>query len=409
MNLNLVRWIDYWIGIPLTGVLSLFDALRSCFSGSEKLHPKKVLFIELSEMGSAIIAHSAMVRAIDEVGVDNVYFLIFARNRESVDLLDLIPADQVILIDDDSLPEFLVSMFKAIFLTWRLKIDTTIDLELFSRFTALFSYATGAVIRVGYHRFTNEGLFRGTFMNRAVVYNNHQHMALNFLALVEAAFSNKLETPRSKRDVSGDMKELPRLTISDERRNKVDRWLAPLRSSCRKIVVINPHPGILLPIRGWPLSHFSELVTKIVAEKPDWGVVIVGLSEASDYARTICRAAESDRVIDLTGITESLLELLALLDQADLFVTNDSGPAHFSSLVRAASIVLFGPETSRLYGPLHPEATSLSSGLACSPCFSAYNHRTTACTDNRCLQEISPQRVYDTSVRVLSGLRVVQG
>jgi ADP-heptose:LPS heptosyltransferase len=408
MNLKLVRWVDYWIGIPLTLLLSIVDFLRARIAPAKRVKPKRVLFVELSEMGSAIIAYSSLVRAINEVGVPNVYFLIFSRNRESVDLLNLLPHDQVLVIDDRSFSRFIVSTMRAIFETWHLSIDAVIDLELFSRFTALFSYATKANIRAGFHRFTNEGLFRGTFINRPVLYNNHKHMAINFLALTEAAFSDSVETPRTKKDVSGDLRDLPRLTIAPREAARSDAWLADLRNRCKKILVINPHPGLLLPLRGWPLENYVTLVRQIVMERADWGIVVVGLSEAAPYAKAMCSLEAKERVLDLTGVTESLLDLLAVLESADLFITNDSGPAHFASLVRAPSIVLFGPETPRLYGPLHPEAVSLVSGVACSPCFSAYNHRATACNDNRCMQEIPVQRVLDTADKILSGLHVLE-
>lgn len=409
MNLNFVRWVDYWVGIPLTLVFSAVDAVRSLFIQNVYRRPRKILFIELSEMGSAIIAHSALTRAIDEIGTENVYFLIFSRNRESVDLLKLLPYDQVLLIDDTSFVTFVVSTLRTLIHIWRTSIDTVVDLELFSRFTALLSYATLATTRAGFHRFTNEGLFRGTFLNRGVLYNNHQHMALNFIALLDAVFSDSNERPQTKKNVESELRELPRLHVTEEIRLKANSWIAPLRVQCKKVVVINPHPGVLLPIRGWPLDHFVELVRQIVKDRPEWGVIVVGLPEAAGYAETMCGAVPCDRVVNLTGVTASLVELLALLEQSDLFITNDSGPAHFAGLVRTPTIVLFGPETPRLYGPLHAEAVSLTSGLSCSPCFSAYNHRTTVCTKNRCLEEILPGRVFETADGILSGLRVIQG
>ncbi len=48
-----------------------------------------------------------------------------------------------------------------------------------------------------------------------------------------------------------------------------------------------------------------------------------------------------------------------------------------------ATIVLFGPETPKLYQPLGT-SRAIYAGLACSPCVSASNHRKTAC-DRQCL------------------------
>ena len=56
--------------------------------------------------------------------------------------------------------------------------------------------------------------------------------------------------------------------------------------------------------------------------------------------------------------------------------------------------VFFGPETPKLYLPLG-NATPIYSGLACSPCVSAANHRKTVCRDNICLQVITSAEVFD--------------
>ena len=58
------------------------------------------------------------------------------------------------------------------------------------------------------------------------------------------------------------------------------------------------------------------------------------------------------------------------------------------------TLMFFGPETSRLYGPLTPRATVIELGLPCSPCLSAYNHRDTPCNgDNQCLKQIDVAQV----------------
>jgi ADP-heptose:LPS heptosyltransferase len=105
---------------------------------------------------------------------------------------------------------------------------------------------------------------------------------------------------------------------------------------------------------------------------------------------------------DLTGYTRNLHELLMLFHLADLLITNDGGPGHFASLTPIQTLVFFGPETSRLYGPISERATVLESGMACSPCLSAYNHRDSFCDgDNRCLQVIEPAQVLALALQRL--------
>ena len=79
---------------------------------------------------------------------------------------------------------------------------------------------------------------------------------------------------------------------------------------------------------------------------------------------------------------------------AEIMLTNDSGPGHFSAVTKLRTFVIFGPETPCLYGSLG-NSTPIYAGLACSPCVSAANHRKTPCTDNTCMQVIKPEAVLE--------------
>jgi len=89
-----------------------------------------------------------------------------------------------------------------------------------------------------------------------------------------------------------------------------------------------------------------------------------------------------------------LIELPSIYSIASFMLSNDSGPAHFAAVTPLPTYVIFGPETPRLYGPLGNSAY-IHAGMACSPCESAFNHRKTLCTDNVCLQSITPHQVFD--------------
>ena len=87
---------------------------------------------------------------------------------------------------------------------------------------------------------------------------------------------------------------------------------------------------------------------------------------------------------------------------ADVLITNDGGPGHFATLTPIHTMVFFGPETGKLYGPLGQRNVVLESGIACSPCLSAYNHRLTFCDgDNQCLKRIAPDPVLDQALAFL--------
>ena len=120
MNLDLIRAIDKWVGIPACFAVSMAHKVRDYFKaqpGHEPRQgpgPKRVLFLELSEMGSAILAYPAMKYVLRRYQGAELYFLIFEQNRFSVDMLNIIPRDHVLTISVRSPLHFLASTIKAL-------------------------------------------------------------------------------------------------------------------------------------------------------------------------------------------------------------------------------------------------------------------------------------------------------
>ena len=86
MNIETMRKVDYFAGIPLCFLATLLVRFVDLLRRRQRQHPKRVLFLELSEMGSTILADPAM-RKMQEVGHAQPYFLIFAANAASPRLL----------------------------------------------------------------------------------------------------------------------------------------------------------------------------------------------------------------------------------------------------------------------------------------------------------------------------------
>lgn len=404
VRVRLMQLIDYYAGIPLCLGVSAWHAVTSVIAPRPPKEPKKIVFIELSEMGSAFLAYSSLMLATQRVGRENVYFLIFEKNRESVDLLGVIPKENVITISDKNFPAFATGALKALAKMRSIGIDTTLDLELFSRATSLLSYLSGAVNRVGFDNFTDEGLYRGSFITHRVMLNNHQHIALNFLALVQALTVDRTELPMLKENVTPLMMDLPHINPTPEERE--DMWkricaVNPKLTTDSKLVILNPDPG-LLALRGWPVDRYAALAKKLLEKDPDLFIAVMGLPRSSSFSKAIFPPEYNDRCLDLCGKTKDLKEVTTLFHFARVLVTNDSGPGHLASLSKVPAVVLFGPESPEKYGPLGDFVTTLFANFSCSPCYSPANHRHSICTNNRCLQAISLDQVYNATAKHLS-------
>ncbi|MES2911878.1 MAG: glycosyltransferase family 9 protein, partial [Pseudomonadota bacterium] len=173
MNIDLQRWIDRWVGIPLCAAVSLVDAVLRPFRPSDLADkaPRAIVIILLSEMGSLVLAHDMFTRLKTRYPDAELHALLFGKNREILDLMQLIKPENVHTVDDKSLKGLLSSLWQAIKDLRHANVDVAIDCELFSRISSLLSFASGASVRVGFHRHTQEGLYRGSHINRPVPYN----------------------------------------------------------------------------------------------------------------------------------------------------------------------------------------------------------------------------------------------
>jgi len=157
----------------------------------------------------------------------------------------------------------------------------------------------------------------------------------------------------------------------------------------------------MLPLRKWDTENFIALGKRILAAHDDVRIVITGAPSEAASALEVCRRIGSDRVICLAGRT-TLRDLLVLYTMADILVTNDSGPGHFASMTNIISIVLYGPETPKLFGPIGGRGRVVYARLACSPCVNVLNHRFSPCNKNICMESITVDHVYETVQRCLT-------
>jgi ADP-heptose:LPS heptosyltransferase len=106
-------------------------------------------------------------------------------------------------------------------------------------------------------------------------------------------------------------------------------------------------PGANWIPKIWPVPAFSTLVNA-VKEHFD-GVVLVG--GPNDRERSQLVAANLPLpYVDLCGTTD-LLQAAAILQQASIFVGNDSGLSHLASAVGTSTFTVFGPGQPERYHP----------------------------------------------------------
>ena len=409
ISVNTMRAIDHWVGVPLCAIASplvaLMDGVKNIFSSSPEA-PRKLLFIELSEMGSAILVDPAMRNA--QARGAELFFLIFKSNRASLTLLNTVKPENIFTIDSSSLGGLIKDTLKFLLVARKHRIDTVIDLELFSRFTALLTGLCGARRRVGYHIFHGEGLWRGCMLTRKVHYNPHIHITKNFLSLIHAAFAKEIEVPFSKIHIADSEVRLEQAVIDPTVLSKVRERIEKLSATFgiafkqgeQRLILVNPNASDLLPQRRWAQQRFSELIQGLNQRYPNDLILITGSPAEFDYVERVRVVANVKNALNFAGQV-SFAELPPLYTLSDVMVTNDSGPGHFSAVTPLRTVVLFGPETPALYGSIG-KSIAITANLACSPCVSAANHRKTPCHDDVCMQAITVAQVLEKMMHQLN-------
>lgn len=144
------------------------------------------------------------------------------------------------------------------------------------------------------------------------------------------------------------------------------------------------HTGAGQAIRVWPLDRYRQLVRRLRERK--YEVIVACDPEQRDWW---VNAGES-----AVATPRSVHELLGLIDQAGVFLGNDSGPGHLAAFCGVPTFSLFGPQLPEWFAPLHPEAVCFE-GKPCpyKPC-SDYCRFATP----RCLWEISEEEVWEQIV-----------
>jgi lipopolysaccharide heptosyltransferase I len=141
--------------------------------------------------------------------------------------------------------------------------------------------------------------------------------------------------------------------------------------------------------KRWPLMSFAAVADQLYELHRD-PVVIIGSADDRLYANKL-QSLMKRPCIDLSG--EVPLKCLpALLSQATVMITNDSGPMHIAAACGVPVVAMFGPTSATRTGPYGTGHHVLTGQVSCSPCFSRVCRHD---PEMECLVRITPAHVMD--------------
>lgn len=192
------------------------------------------------------------------------------------------------------------------------------------------------------------------------------------------------------------------LAVPDRSRGVVRQFLAAWGiAEPHPLVVI--HPGCSMPARTYPEAMFSA-VAELAVRCLGATVILTGVESERELVQRVrgrVDAALRNHIIPAAGAL-AFADFCALLQRADLVITNNTGPMHVAAAVKTPVVALFAlTNPPEQWGPWHVPHRLLYHDVSCRLCYARvcpYGHE--------CLTLVSPQMVISAARELLAGVRV---
>lgn len=362
-----MRRIDYIVGNLACSALAGAKRIQAPFS-KPRTEVRKIVVMKFFGIGSMVVASPALAALRDIYPGAEIYFVTFKGNRELLELLGL--TDKNYFIDPSSPTAFVRTTLATIKALRDEGCDLAIDLEFFAKFPLVLSSLAGIPSKAGFY-LTSES-WRRTLLDVIASYNHYYHTKDIFLSLPyllatqDSYFLGFQEFAEKYR--------YPRLVPSQLERAAMRRKLGKRAPATAPLFVLNANTSVdLAPeARKWPEDRYARLAAELLRDHPDARVAFIGVKSEKPYVDRIVAAVGDPRAFSLAGEL-SLRELMALLAEASLVVSNDSGPMHLACLVDAPTVGLFFADSPVLFAPLGSNVRSVVPQLYSIPLFTVYN------------------------------------
>ena len=167
----------------------------------------------------------------------------------------------------------------------------------------------------------------------------------------------------------------------------------------------SPRPWVLLnpgaqygAAKLWLPEYFAAVADRFAAERSATVLVSAAPNERPIVGEIRRHAKRGFADLSAHGMTLGALK--ALCADADLMLTNDTGPRHVAAAVGTRVATLFGPTDPRWTTLDYPREVELMEKVFCGPC-----QLKTCPLDHRCMTRLTPERVYAEATRLLDEAR----
>ncbi|OPX29277.1 MAG: lipopolysaccharide heptosyltransferase II [Candidatus Omnitrophica bacterium 4484_171] len=338
--------------------------------------PVRILIVRTDRMGDVVLS-TPVIRNIREAYPDShIAFMCRPYTRE---ILEGNPyLDEVIVYDKYGKHRSFLSSLCFSFLLRKKRFDLALILHPTNR-AHMITFFAGIRVRAGWNRKMGFLLTRKLPHTKQLGQKHEMEYTLDLLKLIDVPVKYKdMFFPLKDESISYVKSVFSEYGVSDS----------------DKIVVI--HPSASCASKRWPQDYFIKLI-KFIKDNFKSKIIIISAKDQAQYADKIIN--ESAGLIDMRGKL-ILSRLGALLREADIFISNDSGPVHIAAALGTPVISIFGRNDRGLspkrWRPLGDKAFFMHKDVGCNPCL-AHN-----CTKGfLCLKAVKPDEVFSLVKKII--------
>ena len=183
------------------------------------------------------------------------------------------------------------------------------------------------------------------------------------------------------------------LEVTSEEKAWAAKYLKTLGLGGPRFLIALTPGAAFGPAKRWLLDRYANLADRLIGAL-DADVLIFGSPSERPLAEEIAFGMSHTPVI-VAGQT-TLRQLMALLVQCRLVITNDSGPMHVAAALGLPVVAIFGSTDETATGPVSPLARIVKHPVACSPC-----GLRNCPIDFRCMKGVTVDEVHRTALGLI--------
>lgn len=296
--------------------------------------PKKILIIKPSALGDVVTALPA-VRCLGRTWPD-AKISWFIRPEYSALVAENKYVDDIIVFDRKKLgkwwyqPAAFAELWRLVRKLRKEKFDIVFDFQ--GRFrTAIFAWLSGSKKRIGI-KGTQE-FTRSFYTDGVDAKSDAIHLIDHYIEMVCFAGAKKCDVDFE-------------LTPSADAAKSMRQKLGEKKVNAEKYMVFVLSSAI--ESKCWPVENFAALADKLW-KKYQMSIITTGVLAERAVSEKL-QALTDSNVVGFAGDT-TIAELMAMLADARMVVSGDTGPGHIASALGVPLVMMFGQTNPRRVGP----------------------------------------------------------